>query len=70
MEYLQNQQNCHPEQGRAPVRFLQHGKPESKDLGFVLRRSISLGLRGELVRISALISANPRRKLFFSVTLW
>src|SRR5438477_7192827 len=28
--------SCHPERGRAPIRFLQDGKPESKDLGFVL----------------------------------
>src|SRR5437764_13687395 len=27
-------QSCHPERGRAPKRFLQLGKPESKDLGF------------------------------------
>src|SRR5438045_166883 len=26
--------SCHPERGRAPARFLQGGKPESKDLGF------------------------------------
>src|SRR5437764_701555 len=26
--------SCHPEQGRALARFLQGGKPESKDLGF------------------------------------
>src|SRR5438105_384271 len=29
---------CHPERGRAPKRFLQLGKPESKDLGFVFRK--------------------------------
>src|SRR5438477_6415955 len=29
--------SCHPERGRAPIRFLQDGKPESKDLGFVLQ---------------------------------
>src|SRR5438552_9705981 len=28
--------SCHPERGRAPIRFLQDGKPEPKDLGFAL----------------------------------
>src|SRR5438874_11016920 len=36
---------CHPERGRAPERFLQLGKPESKDLGFVFRKKRRLAAR-------------------------
>src|SRR5207248_2815758 len=33
-DHFDQEKSCHPERGRAPARFLQGGKPESKDLGF------------------------------------
>src|SRR5947208_1725405 len=42
--FLQIYGSCHPERGRAPARFHQRGKPESKDLGF-LEKNSSLGRR-------------------------
>src|SRR5438876_5266304 len=35
-DHFDQEKSCHPEQGRAPARFLQGGKPESKDLGFAV----------------------------------